>query len=114
VAKCLPHAAFLLPASPSTLLLLPHGLLLLLFSRHSYSPFLLFFLGRLRLVFRLQEEWNSATGLHSDIMRAAKKSWLTIGVACCAERDNAVVERSGNGMSYFVFLGAACSLACRL
>jgi hypothetical protein len=58
-----------------------------------------FFLGLLRLVVRLQEEWNSATGLQSDIMRA-KKSWLTIGVACCAERDNVVVERSGNGMSY--------------
>jgi hypothetical protein len=113
VAKCLPHAAFLLPASPSTLLLLPRGLLLVLFSRHSYSPFLLFFLGLLRLVVRLQEEWNSATGLQSDIMRA-KKSWLTIGVACCAERDNVVVERSGNGMSYFAFFGATRSLACCL
>jgi hypothetical protein len=63
------------------------------------------------------KEWNSATGLQSDIMRA-KKSWLTIGVGCCAERDNVVVERSGsgNGMSYFVFFGAtrSCLLSLNL
>ena len=32
----------------------------------------------------------------------AKKSWLTIGVACCAERDHVRVEKDGNGMSCLV------------
>jgi hypothetical protein len=79
--------------------------------------FCFFFLRLLRRVLRLQEEWNSATGLQSDIMRA-KKSWLTIGVGCCAERDS-VVERtsgSGNGMSCFVFFRAtrSCLLSLNL